>query len=95
MNSVEALTDRPTSDPSENGIMEGTGLPRSQAANVGDACSSPASRLAASTICRRGDAVWRHPMRSFPGRPPQRSNRQRIWDRRSVVLLALALRTTA
>jgi hypothetical protein len=34
MNSVEALTDRPTSDPSENGIMEGTGLPRSQAANV-------------------------------------------------------------
>ena len=24
MNSVEALTDRPTSDPSENGIMEGT-----------------------------------------------------------------------
>ena len=40
MNSVEALTDRPTSDPSDNGIMEGTGLPRSQAAKVGDACSS-------------------------------------------------------
>jgi len=34
MNSVEALTDRPTSDPSDNGIMEGTGLPRSQAAKV-------------------------------------------------------------
>jgi hypothetical protein len=32
MNSVEALTDRPTSDPSENGIMEGTASARPSAA---------------------------------------------------------------
>jgi hypothetical protein len=54
MNSIEALTNRPTSDPSENGIMEGTGQPRSQAAKVGDACSSPAPRLAASAISAGG-----------------------------------------
>jgi hypothetical protein len=41
MYSVEALTDRPTSDPSENDIMEGTGLPRPQAAKVGDALGMP------------------------------------------------------
>jgi len=50
MNSVEALTNRPTSDRSENGIIQDTGLPRSQAAKVGNACSCPASRLAASAI---------------------------------------------
>ena len=44
MNSLEALTNRPTSDPSENGIIQDAGLPRSRAARVGDARSSPASR---------------------------------------------------
>ena len=34
--SVEALTDRPTNDPSINGVMKATGLPRPWPASVGE-----------------------------------------------------------
>jgi hypothetical protein len=96
MNSVEALTDRPTSDPSDNGIMEGTGLPRSQAAKVGDACSSPASRLAASAVSAGGACRLASPDDIVPWETaPAVEPAAYVAQARSVVLLALALRGTA
>jgi hypothetical protein len=83
MNSVEALTDRPTSDPGVNGIMKALvyhGLGQRKWETRAHLLHHGLRHL---RFLPAGHAVWRHPMTSFPGRPPRRSNRQRMWRRRA------------
>jgi hypothetical protein len=97
MNSVEALTNRPTSDPSENGIMEGTGLPPGPGQRKWETRAHLLHhglrhlRFLPAGACRLASPDEIVPWETAPAVEPAAY----VAQARSVVLLALALRETA
>jgi hypothetical protein len=96
MDSVEALTDRPTSDPSVNGIMKALVYHGPGQRKWETRAHLLHHGLRHLRFLPAGHGVWRHPIDIVPWETaPAVEPAAYVAQARSVVLLALALRGTA